>query len=153
METTDRIGLPLLVPGQAQKEVTHNEALILTDFLVHMALESVDLGEPPSVVIPGQAWLVASSAAGPWAGHEGQIASWTSAGWRFLEPVEGMAFWDKAGRQRLRFHEGSWAIDWPVAAPLAAVPLPAGGAVIDAEARASVSQLIERLRLVGLLGA
>jgi hypothetical protein len=147
------MALPLLVPGQAQKEVTHNEALIMMDALVHMAIEGAGLGEPPSVVLPGQAWLVASPAAGPWAGHEGRIACWTSAGWRFLEPVEGMAFWDKEGGRRIRLHDGNWAIDWPFPAPLAPVPLPAGGDVIDSEVRAAVSQLIDRLRLAGLLGA
>lgn len=31
METTARLGLPLLAPGQAQKELFHNEALALVD--------------------------------------------------------------------------------------------------------------------------
>ena len=31
---TPRFGLPLLAPGQAAKELTHNEALSLLDLLV-----------------------------------------------------------------------------------------------------------------------
>ena len=34
METTNRLGLPLLIPGQSQKETVHNEALLALDTLV-----------------------------------------------------------------------------------------------------------------------
>ena len=31
MEITERLGLPLLNPGQSQKEIFHNEALLVLD--------------------------------------------------------------------------------------------------------------------------
>ena len=34
MEFTPRLSLPTLIPGQAQKELFHNEALQVLDFLV-----------------------------------------------------------------------------------------------------------------------
>ena len=33
---TRRCGLPLLAVSQAEKEITHNEALVLIDALLHM---------------------------------------------------------------------------------------------------------------------
>ena len=44
---TDRLRLPLLTAGQAQKEVTHNEALLLLDLLVHASVQSAGLTSPP----------------------------------------------------------------------------------------------------------
>jgi hypothetical protein len=36
-ETTNRLELPFLASGQAQKHVTHNEALAQLDALVHLS--------------------------------------------------------------------------------------------------------------------
>ena len=38
---TDRLSLPLLAVAQAQKEATHNEALVLIDALVQPVVVSV----------------------------------------------------------------------------------------------------------------
>ena len=40
-EMTDRLLLPLLATAQAQKEVTHNEALTLVDLLLAPVVEAV----------------------------------------------------------------------------------------------------------------
>ena len=48
MDATPRWGLPLLFAGQAQKEIFHNEALMLVDALLHGRVESADLGAPPT---------------------------------------------------------------------------------------------------------
>ena len=50
MDDTDltvRLELPLLVAGQAQKEVTHNEALILVDAAFAPLVDSVGTNAPP----------------------------------------------------------------------------------------------------------
>ena len=69
-ETTDRYALPLLQVAQAQKEVTHNEAVVGIDTLLHLAVEGV-LGAPPPTPLPGQAWIIAAAASGAWAGQDG----------------------------------------------------------------------------------
>ncbi len=43
MSATPRLSLPFIVPGQAQKELFHNEALQLLDVLVAGAVEGLPL--------------------------------------------------------------------------------------------------------------
>lgn len=45
-ETTPRLALPYLMPAQAQKHVTHNEALRMLDALVQLRLEGFDATTP-----------------------------------------------------------------------------------------------------------
>ena len=87
---TDRFGLPLLAAGQAQKEMTHNEALTMLDLAIALTVERDDLSAPPSSPGAGLCWIIADGASGEWSGREGQIAGWTDAGWRFLLPRAGM---------------------------------------------------------------
>jgi uncharacterized ferritin-like protein (DUF455 family) len=42
-----RLSLPYLLPAQAQKHVTHNEALARLDLLVQLVLEAVGVDTPP----------------------------------------------------------------------------------------------------------
>lgn len=57
-ETSVRLGLPLLQTGQAQKEMTHNEALTLLDFAVQPVVEAVGVDTPPAAPAPGACWVV-----------------------------------------------------------------------------------------------
>ena len=47
MSDTPRLGLPLLAAGQAQKHVTHNDALMRLDALAHLAVASRAQTVPP----------------------------------------------------------------------------------------------------------
>ena len=64
MSDTPLIGLPLLEASQAQKHVTHNEALLLLDAMVHLAVISRALAAPPASPGDGDRYLVAASATG-----------------------------------------------------------------------------------------
>src|SRR3546814_3824403 len=70
MPITPRFSLPLLAVAQAQKEVTHNEALTLLDALVHAAIEAGPLATPPANPALGQCWIVDAAATGVWSGAE-----------------------------------------------------------------------------------
>lgn len=52
-ETTSRLELPLILPSQAQKHVTHNEALLRLDGLVQLVLEGLEATTPPAVALAG----------------------------------------------------------------------------------------------------
>ena len=47
MSDTIHLGLPHIAASQAQKHVTHNEALRMLDALVMLAVKDRDLSAPP----------------------------------------------------------------------------------------------------------
>ena len=85
MFDTRHLGLPLIAAGQAQKHVTHNEALALVDALLQLGIISRSLAVPPLSPEEGDRYLVAASAMGDWSGHEGELAFFIDGVWRFSE--------------------------------------------------------------------
>lgn len=144
LPTTPRFALPLLVTGQAQKEVTHNEALTLIDVLVQAAVVAGPLADPPATPAPGQCWLIGASPTGAWAGQAMKVALWTVGGWRFATAREGMRLVRTSDGAVLRFEGGVWV-------PPSSLAAPAGGVVIDVEARVAIATLISLLDAHGLL--
>lgn len=162
-ETTARFALPLLVAGQAQKEIFHNEALAAIDGALHPCPEGAPLAAPPSTPAAGQCWIVAAEAEGDWAGKTDCLAVWTSGGWRFIAPVAGMLAWNKSASVWMRWTGASWSAgtlpatalviggQQVVGPRLPEVPSPSGGTVIDVEARAAVDGVIATLKSHGLM--
>ena len=74
---TSRLALPLLAAGQAQKEMSHNEALTLLDLAVHGSVIAAGTQVPPASVLPGQCWIVGDAPEGDWAGYGNAVAGWT----------------------------------------------------------------------------
>ncbi|MBD8893486.1 DUF2793 domain-containing protein [Roseibium litorale] len=90
MSDTIRLALPLLAAAQAQKHVTHNEALQRLDALTQPLIQSRSLSGPPLDPDSGALWLVASSGTGDWSGKDGRLALWLDGAWLFLTAFEGM---------------------------------------------------------------
>ena len=86
MPDTPLIGLPLIAASQEQKHVTHNEALLLLDAVVHLAVISRALATPPASPVEGDRYLVAAAAIGAWAGHSGHVTFHEAGSWRFAIP-------------------------------------------------------------------
>jgi Protein of unknown function (DUF2793) len=141
---TSRHALPNLFVGQAQKEITHNEALALVDGLLHPAVQATLAAAPAGLgeESDGLCWLVATAATGIWAGRSKQIARWSGGSWRFLLAVEGMSIWHVADQVRYFYIMGDWV-------HCAAIANPAGGAIIDAEARTAINAILAHLRATG----
>lgn len=104
-QTTARLGLPLIVPAQAQKHVTHNEALSLVDLLVQAVIEATGAIAPPGVPAEGAAYALGSNPSGAWAGQADTLARWQDGGWWFTAPADGWLVYDR-GAQRLRVRAG-----------------------------------------------
>lgn len=149
METTARLGLPWIIPGQAQKELTHNEALQILDAVVAAAVEEQPRATPPATPAVGASYIVASQATGLWSGHDLYIAAFTPGGWRYIEPAEGLCVLVKATGVTVRFRNGAW--EQVLAAVQPAIPDAAGGATIDSEARAAIASLLAAMRAHGLI--
>ena len=89
MSETPRLKLPAIAAAQAQKHVTHNEALIKLDCLVDLHLQDRHLADPPEAD-DGMAYLVASGGTGAWAGQDHRIAYRIDGDWRFYSPFAGL---------------------------------------------------------------
>lgn len=162
-DETPRWTLPLLAAGQAQKDMTHNEALSLLDLVVQPCVEAVGLNGPPAGPQPGQAWILGDRPTGEWTGHAQALAGWTDGGWRFLAPRLGLSVWSRADQCRCEWDGDAWRSGRVVARELvidgkkvigaqrSPIASPDGGQVIDSEARLSLTSVIAALRDHGLI--
>ena len=141
---TPRHSLPLLYPGQAQKEVFVNEALARLDALAQPVITST-LSAPPATHAAGDTFLVADPASAEWTGQEGSLAISQDTHWEFQAPYEGMRIFDRE-QETIRIWRGGWSLSPPI-------PDPAGGTVVDDEARGAIATLLESLRALGILPA
>ena len=165
MSTTERLGLALLTPGQAQKEFSHNEALQALDVLVAGCVKGAPQDDPPGAPALGSSYIVGDAPTGAWASHAGALAAWTNGGWRFQAPVEGMALRVGASGEVACVRGGAWEIGIvrgssvvmygaQVVGPReSAIAEPSGGTIIDAEARAAIGAMLSALRNHGLIEA
>ncbi len=148
-DDSSRLGLPFLAVAQAQKEMTHNEALAKLDIAVQPVVEAVGVNTPPAVPVAGQCWIVGTSPSGGWAGEAGALAGWTGGGWRFVQPFDGMQAWSIADHGMARYLAGHWT----VAPRQAAIATPTGGTIIDIEARATLTAILAAMRAHDLIAA
>ncbi|HVY20483.1 MAG TPA: DUF2793 domain-containing protein [Bauldia sp.] len=112
---TNNLALPYIAAAQAQKHVTHNEALRKLDTLVQLAVLDSMLTTPPGSPAEGDRYIVAASATGDWADHDAEVATWVDGLWEFAMPGEGWLAFDRAAEAILVFLSGAWA-------PAAAAP-------------------------------
>lgn len=108
-DSTARLGLPYILTGQAQKEVTHNEALNRLDAVVQLSVLDRTLTTPPTSPAEASVYLVATGASGSWQGKDGQVAIYYN-GWQFLVPREGWLAWSAAEDLLLRHTGSGWVV-------------------------------------------
>ena len=99
--------LPFLEIAQAQKETTHNESLRVIDVLTNLLIKDRDLSTPPVSPVNGDAYLVASSPTGAWAGQATKIAFYYD-GWSFITPFEGLQGWVDDEEREIIFSDNLW---------------------------------------------
>jgi hypothetical protein len=86
LENTPNLDLPYISPAQAQKHVTHNEAIRMLDALVQLCVRDRHLTAPPESPAEGDRHIVAAGATGEWNARDGQIAAFQDEGWAFYTP-------------------------------------------------------------------
>lgn len=94
MTESAKLRIPLIAGSQAQKHVTHNEAMTLLDTLVQLSVLDRDLAAPPADPAEGDAYIVAGeagdgTASGAWTGWEARVARFIDGAWRSYPPGEG----------------------------------------------------------------
>lgn len=113
-QNSPRLNLPFLQPSQAQKHVTHNEALRRLDLVVQLSVISVNGTTPPPAPDQGELHALGSAPGGDWNGHPNELAAWLDNAWHFVTPGTGWRVWDQASGQ-LKVWDGTAWIDPPVA--------------------------------------
>ncbi|AWM87750.1 DUF2793 domain-containing protein [Microvirga sp. 17 mud 1-3] len=108
MSTTPHLALPLLAAAQAQKHVTHNEAIALLDALVQLSVRERNRESPPADPTEGDRYLVGTGASGGFAGHGGEIALFDLGIWRFFAPHPGWRAYVEAEDVFLLFGGTDW---------------------------------------------
>ncbi len=89
MDTTPNLQLPYIMAAQAQKHVTHNEAIRALDALVQIAVADKDLSVPPGSPVDGVRYIVAAVPTGAWARQAGRLTAFQDGAWAFFAPLEG----------------------------------------------------------------
>ena len=113
-DTSPILALPYIQPSQAQKHVTHNDALQLLDAIVQLVVTSADLTDPPVNPQVGARYIVAAGATGSWSGQDGAIAVADAAGWLFYAPQTGWRADDLSSGGQIRFNGTDWDSVIPV---------------------------------------
>lgn len=139
---TPRLNLPVLYPGQAQKEFFVNEALARLDAVTHPVVEGTAVA-PPADPHAGQCWIVASGSTGLFADRSHALAFHDGVQWSFIAAVPGMTVFDRSSGTLRRFGD-TWST------PATIVP-PAGGVTVDAEARHAIVALLQALEGLSIL--
>lgn len=163
MARTPRLGLPFLSAGQAQKELTVNSSLSVLDSLVACAVEEGPRSDPPASPAIGACYLVGEAPTGAWAGKSQCVACYTSGGWQLVDPQPGFRAYVRSSSDFAVFADGAWeigqirgsalVIDGQQVVGRRSPPIasPAGGTMVDAEARSTIQNLLVALRRHGLI--
>ncbi|MFC6488298.1 DUF2793 domain-containing protein [Nitratireductor sp. GCM10026969] len=92
-ENTALLKLPYIMPSQAQKHVTHNEAIRLLDGLTQVSVLDRDWTAPPDTPEEGDRYIVAEGASGGWEGWDSNIAYFADGVWIRLVQRTGWLAW------------------------------------------------------------
>ncbi|MDW4498124.1 DUF2793 domain-containing protein [Sulfitobacter sp. D35] len=107
-ETSPILSLPYIQPSQAQKHVTHNEALRLLDVVTQLGVVSDEMTGPPAAPQTGDRYILPPTPSGAWAGQGRAVALYDAGAWIFHAPRAGWRAY-VLDRQILTVFDGT---DW-----------------------------------------
>src|SRR5581483_1062712 len=88
-EESAKLRIPYIAASQAQKHVTHNEAMTLLDTLVQLSVLDKDLSSPPGSPAEGDCYIVKPAGAGAWTGWDNRVVRFIDGAWRSYLPGSG----------------------------------------------------------------
>lgn len=116
MSDTTRLQLPLIAAAQAQKHVTHNEAIMRLDGLVQMTAKSYTTSAQPGSPSDGDLYLLPSGKTGAdWGGYSNYaVAHYYDGIWHQYHPNQGWTCFVQ-DTAKLYYYTGSaWAQCAPI---------------------------------------
>ena len=112
-DTSSNLKLPFILPSQAQKHVTHNEALQILDALVQLTPISSSRSVPPASAQEADIYIIANSATGVWSGHDHEIAVYRAKSWQFYPLRVGWRAYIPAQNMQIVYTGKNWILDEP----------------------------------------
>lgn len=107
-DITTHLLLPYILAAQAQKHVTHNDALRLLDAVVQLSVLDRNRTAPPATPVDGDRHIVAQAATGLWAGWDLNVAFWVDGAWMRLVPRPGWTAWSIADAAHTVWNGTAW---------------------------------------------
>ena len=108
MDTTPNLQLPYIMPAQAQKHVTHNEAIRALDAVVQISVLDRHLAAPPASPADGKRYIVAAAGTGAWLGKDGQVAAFQDGAWAYYAPRPGWLAWVEDEQRLIAWSGTGW---------------------------------------------
>ena len=157
MASTTNIGLPEISQSQANKYITHNEALWRLDALVQGHVIDRDIDDAPGSPSNGDSYIISSTpAAGGWVGASQYDIAYYQGGWYYATPQEGWELWVDDEDVKVQFNGSYWQI--VRAAPSykvqevssnTSVAIDQAGYIFAVDASAAVSMYLPKSSAVG----
>lgn len=111
MTTSPRLGMTDLEQSNAIPEMVVNaNERILEQAANRWITKDKDLATPPGSPTAGDAYIIAASPTGAWAGHATHLTWYENGAWRFVTPIEGTAAYLQDEDKEYRFNGTAWAI-------------------------------------------
>ena len=110
-EESPILGLPYIQPAQAQKHVTHNEAITILEAAIQLSVKDHTLETPPSGAGRGDRYLIPAGANGAWGSDAGDVAVWNGSSWTFVSPQIGWQAFSEQGGLSIQFNGATWQVD------------------------------------------
>jgi hypothetical protein len=108
MSDSPNLNLPYIMAAQAQKHITHNEAIKTIDVIVQLSVLNKNLTAEPSTPNEGERHIVAPLATGSWANKDNQIAAYQDGAWVFHPAQIGWLAWVTDLSQLYAWDGASW---------------------------------------------
>jgi len=107
-ENTHYLNVPFIMPSQAQKHVTHNEALRMLDAIIHLSVISSEVNTVPSTPGEGDRYVIGGSPTDEWENLAGQIAAFIDGAWLHIKPGKGWLVWDQSASRLIVYTGTGW---------------------------------------------
>ncbi len=109
MSTTPNLALTYIASSQAQKEVTHNDALNDLDFMAQATAIDHTISTPPTSPNTGDTYIIGPSPTGAWTGFANAVTGYY-AGASIKPPLTGWTTWTKNDNRLLYYNGTAWAL-------------------------------------------
>ena len=139
MSETSNLALPFIEASQAQKHVTHNDALRQLDMLVQVHAVSKNANNPPAIPQEGIVYLVAAGATDDWQAKDDHIAAYQDGVWKFHFPKIGFRVWVEDEAILAIWNGSDWVDFFATLTALQNIPLMGVNTTADATNKLAVS--------------